>query len=137
MVLDASGIGGVRRCSVTRSCSTGQVGNASAVEVIIQRQAPVFFAKALGITFTTVQARAVVSIAATDACVLALSKTASRALNITGSTTIDLPTCTLATNSTASDLVKIGGSASLVAKSISTSGDIAISGNISVEISRS
>jgi hypothetical protein len=110
-----------------------QAGNASAVEVIIERRAPAFFSKALGIAFTTVRARAVVSFDAAEACVLALSTTASRALNITGSTTINAPGCTLASNSTASDAVKLGGSASLAARSIATAGEIVVSGSISVD----
>jgi hypothetical protein len=108
-------------------------GNAGAVEVVIRRQADSFFARILGITSVTINARAVVSVEAGVACVLALSTSKSRALHISGSTTVTMPTCALATNSTAADAATIGGSATLVAKSISTAGGISVKGHITLD----
>lgn len=109
--------------------SGAYAGNSSAVEVTIQRRAEAFFARIFGITSVTINARAVVSVdSGGDACVLALSTGASRALHISGSTTVDMPTCALATNSAAPDSVTLGGSATLQAKSISTVGGISLKG---------
>ena len=80
--------------------SGSHVGNANAVEVIVSRRIDAFFAKVMGISSTTMSARAVVAIQAAEACVLALHSSASRALNIDGSTTVNAPTCVMASNST-------------------------------------
>ncbi|MCW5745580.1 MAG: hypothetical protein KIT36_05210 [Alphaproteobacteria bacterium] len=116
--------------TVNRPPTSGtQAGNVNAVEVMIVRQAESFFARIFGIMSVTIHARAVVSAASGEACVLALSTSKSRALNITGSTTIDAPTCALATNSSAADSIVVGGSSSLIAKSLSTVGGISLTGN--------
>ncbi len=56
------------------------------------------------------------------ACVLALSNTASRAINLNGTTDVALDGCVLAANSTASDSVDRSGSANLAAACIQTAG---------------
>ena len=116
----------------TPPASGAYAGSPGAIEVIVQRQVPAFFAHVLGLASTTVRARAVVRLEASDACVLALSSDASRALNISGSTTVDASSCGLGSNSTADDAVRIGGNASLDVKSITTSGSVEVSGHITV-----
>lgn len=63
----------------------------------------------------------------TDGCVLALSKTASPAVSLGGSTTVGLSGCTLYSNSTSATAVSVGGSASLTADMIGAVGGVSAS----------
>lgn len=71
---------------------------------------------------TIVRDAAVVRDIGGTACVLALSPTASRAINLNGTTDVALTNCVLAANSTAEDSVDRSGSASLAAACIQTAG---------------
>ena len=63
----------------------------------------------------------------TDGCVLALSKTASPAASLGGSTTVGLSNCTLYSNSNADTSVSVSGSASLTADMIGAVGGVSAS----------
>ena len=63
----------------------------------------------------------------TDGCVLALSKTASPAASLGGSTTVGLSNCTLYSNSNADTSVSVSGAASLTADMIGAVGGVSAS----------
>lgn len=64
------------------------------------------------------------------ACVLALNGTASRAIEMTGNTTVDLDGCILAANSTASNSINRSGNAKVTAECAQTVGQTSgLSGN--------
>jgi hypothetical protein len=58
------------------------------------------------------------------ACVYALNRTAARAFETAGSTTVTMDGCVIASNSSAADAVYVGGDASLEADCIQSSGGI-------------
>ena len=61
------------------------------------------------------------------ACVLTLDKTASRAVNISGNTSLDVSGCTIAANSESDSAIYLGGSGTLSADCLHTSGGISAS----------
>jgi len=61
------------------------------------------------------------------ACVLALHRTSSWALNISGSTSVDVTGCTLATNSNSESAIYLGGDGTLTAECLRSSGGISAS----------
>ena len=61
------------------------------------------------------------------ACVLALHRTSSRVINISGSTTVDVTGCTLAANSNSESAIFLGGAGTLTAECLRSSGGISAS----------
>jgi Flp pilus assembly protein TadG len=102
--------------------SGAQAGNVNAVEVIVQRQSPSFFARVLGLSSVVTSGRAVVSFRPAPVCVLALHSTASGALSFSGNSRVDAAACVLATNSSSETSVTNGGSSTLSAFTIFTTG---------------
>lgn len=76
---------------------------------------------------------AVSSIPGTPACLFALSPTAGRAMEVTGSATIDTGSCIVGSNSKADDSVYIGGAGDLDTGCIRSSGGIDDSGGLSMD----
>jgi len=68
-------------------------------------------------------------------CVMALSGSASRALDITGSSSVDLDGCVLISKSTDSQSIYVGGSASVNAECAEAAGSISSSGGLSTDCS--
>lgn len=99
-------------------------GDTSSTEVILTEEHELMFASVVYDSVVTIAARAVVDVQpAEDACILALSTTASQALDIGGNTTISMPDCVLASNSTyCPDAAIIDGSATVTAYTVWTSG---------------
>ena len=102
-------------------------GNATAIEAQLTREVPRFFTA----IFTTApiidNARAVAIMqSSADACVLALSKTASRAAQVTGSGNLNLTGCTVMSNSIATDSVYVQGAAQMSADCIIAVGDVSL-----------
>ena len=58
------------------------------------------------------------------ACIFALSGTASRSINVAGSTTVDIDGCVVGSNSTADDSIYVGGAGTLDADCVVSSGGI-------------
>lgn len=67
------------------------------------------------------------------ACVYALSRTAPRAVEAAGSTSVTMDGCVIASNSSAADSVYVGGSAMLAADCIQSSGGIVATAGLSVD----
>jgi hypothetical protein len=63
-------------------------------------------------------------------CVLALDSTASGAVSEGGSTTTTLNNCSVFSNSNSTTALTVGGSATLLAQSIGTVGEVSLSGNV-------
>ena len=100
--------------------------NRDAVEVQLTRQVPRMFSAIFSRDAVTLKAEAVALVrAGNEACVLALSPTASPAVKLSGSSLVELNGCDLASNSLATDSVLMsGGSAALKAGCVYSVGEI-------------
>lgn len=99
-------------------------GNPSAVAVLAERDQSVYFMRLFGVTSTFVATRSVARVdVETDACVLALSKTADKAINVSGSASTSLK-CGIASNSLSSQAVYLSGSSNTTVSGVSAVGDI-------------
>jgi Flp pilus assembly protein TadG len=99
-------------------------GDATAVSVATEKDQPLFFLGLLGVKNTFVASRAVGHIdSMAESCLLALSPTLDKAIEITGSSTANLG-CGIASNSTASDSVYFSGASTTKATSVATVGDV-------------
>lgn len=104
---------------------SGANRTANAVEVLLTQNTPRFFS-ALFATQPIVTGARAVAIAQTagNACVLALAKTASGAVQVQGNSTLNLTGCDVMSNSVASDSVNVWGSARLSANCVESAGGI-------------
>lgn len=99
-------------------------GNTSAVEVLSQRTQPVYFLSVFGVSDIRVSVRSVANIdSVTDACLLGLSPSDDKAVQITGSSVVDLD-CGIASNSSSPEALYLSGSTNVSATGISAVGDI-------------
>ncbi|MGE5149431.1 MAG: pilus assembly protein TadG-related protein [Rhodospirillaceae bacterium] len=100
-----------------------------AVEVILTQNEPRFFTAVFTNQQVVLKRRAVAEYqTAADACVVALNKTASRAINVTGSASMNLAGCDVASNSNASDSLYTWGSSNVHADCALAVGQIANNG---------
>jgi hypothetical protein len=106
-----------------------RAGDTKAVEVVLTRPHDLLFAKLFLSNDVTIAARSTAAIATTgEACVLALDRTANRALQNTGSSIVQMDGCVMAANSIASDAIYLSGSTTVNAYSLWTTGGIDNSG---------
>lgn len=104
--------------------------NAKAVEVVLEENAPRFFSSLFITTPVVVRARAVAAYEdAGSACILALSKTASKAALFSGSSTSKFKGCSVMANSLASDAVTVQGSGRLETSCIYSVGGVNLAGS--------
>ncbi len=112
--------------------STGPNGG-SLIEVVLTETVPRLFSQMYGGTDITVSAYAVAEVLEQrDACVLALDTSASRAMEFSGSTSLNLAGCEIASNSNASDAIYQGGSSSVTADCINAVGQVTDTGGITL-----
>jgi Flp pilus assembly protein TadG len=114
--------------------------SSSALEVIISQPQSLMFTGLFLSTPPTVKARAVVNSAAGSMCVMALDtsgKTAIGSVDLTGTTTVNLPNCDLYNDSPVAASTELKGSAVLGARNIFLSGGISESNNASISASGS
>ena len=113
------------RFTVQHPPATGPMaGNAAAVAVLAERDQPVFFLGLFGMTNTFVATRSVAHVdSMSEACLLALSKTADKAIEVTGSSIINLK-CGMASNSNSNLAVYLSGSSNTAVSGVSAAGDI-------------
>ncbi|WP_322893440.1 MULTISPECIES: TadE/TadG family type IV pilus assembly protein [unclassified Yoonia] len=80
-------------------------GNPASVEVLVTKSQTRFFSAIINSEPVLINARAVANVfsSGSSACVLALSRTDSRAVTVSGSTDVSLDGCDVASNSNASD----------------------------------
>lgn len=104
-----------------------------AVEVILTQTEPRFFTAIFTSTPVVLHRRAVaISQVASSACVVALNRSASRAIDVTGNASMNLAGCDVASNSTAADALHVWGSADLKADCAMTVGGIANNGGLNL-----
>jgi Flp pilus assembly protein TadG len=98
----------------TPPTSGAYAGLANAVQVQLTAHPPRFFTAYFSSTPVTLTARAVaISQTAANACILALNRTASQAIQVQGNTAVTLSGCDVMSDSVANDAVNIWGSANL------------------------
>src|SRR5947207_3254168 len=109
--------------TVNRPPTSGfNVGNNKYVEVLINRPTPTFFMRALNVATATVGARAVAGPGPGSGCILVLNQSVDNALTLSGSATLDLPTCSVIVNSSSTTAISTSGSACIHAASIDVTG---------------
>ena len=103
----------------------------NAVRVVTRRSqanenAPgTFFANVLGFSSVNIGTLAIAaSIADEEACVLALSGSASGAISTSGTAAVSIDGCSVMANSTASDAISVSGTSSLEVDCVSTAGGV-------------
>ncbi|MGA7386169.1 MAG: pilus assembly protein TadG-related protein [Methylocella sp.] len=104
--------------------------NTSAYEVIIKQPQTRYFAALLGAA-PTVSGRAVV-IVGTPACILALDKTASSAIGMSGGASVGAKNCTIAANSSSGTAGNFSGGASVTAANVNFVGNYTTSGGATI-----
>jgi Flp pilus assembly protein TadG len=116
---------------VVNTPPTSGTAGTRAVEVIINAKSERFFTAYFTKTDVVVKARAVAKYTpAGNACVLALSYTASRAAEFSGNGTTTLTACSVMSNSTASNALYTGGSTILNTECLISVGGISNGGTV-------
>jgi Putative Flp pilus-assembly TadE/G-like len=106
---------------------------AAATEVVLSQRVPRFFTAYFNKGPMVIHARAVaIYTTAANACILALNKSASQAINIHGNTTVTLVGCDVMANSIANDALNIWGSATLSTDCAVSAGGYANSGGLTL-----
>lgn len=114
-----------------------KAGQPTAVEVVLTRPHSVLFSNLFLSGGVTIAARSTAAVATTgEACVLALDRTANRALQNTGSSTVLMDGCVMASNSVAPDAIYLSGSTTVNAYSLWTTGAIVNGGSGNVTLAR-
>ena len=109
--------------------SGAYVSNARAVQVIVQKKVPLSFSS-LFLSAPIVEKLSSVALIqpSGSACVLALSTTASSAINVWGSANLGLTGCNVNSNSTSATSVTVGGAGQLSTNCVVTVGGVSLSG---------
>jgi hypothetical protein len=123
-------VGGDNTIAVNNPPLSGsRAADTKAVEVVLTRPHGLLFAKLFLANDVTIAARSTAAVSTTgEACVLALDRTANRALQNTGSSTVQMQGCVMASNSVAADAIYLSGSTTVNAYSLWTTGGIDNSG---------
>jgi hypothetical protein len=105
----------------------------AATEVVLSQKVPRFFTAYFNRQPMVIHARAVaIYTTAANACILALSKTASQAVQVQGNTTVTLVSCDVMSNSIASDAVNVWGSAKLSTDCVVSAGGYTNNGGLTL-----
>jgi len=107
--------------------------NQMAVEIIVQQTQSRLFSKLWNNQPQSISARAVALATGGDGCVLALSGSASKAIDVSGSAVVKLTKCSILSNSTASDGLYVGGSSKVTALSLESVGGVVGGGSITTD----
>ena len=115
--------------------SSGSNQVSQAVEVILTQNEPRFFTALFDSSQLVLHRRAVARYQQdANACIVALSKTASRAVDVTGSAVMNLTGCDVASNSNAGDAIHTWGSATVRADCAFSVGDILNNGAMTLAV---
>jgi len=105
----------------------------TAVEVVLTQDVPRFFTAVFSPKPLTIKARAVaIYRTAADACILALNKTASQAVNVQGNTHVNLVGCDVMSNSIANDAVNVWGSSTISTDCVVSAGGVTNNGGLTL-----
>lgn len=125
--------------TVNQPPSSGSyTSNAAAIEVLIQKPEPLYFAGPFLKSGPTVKARAVAATTSGSgsACVLALDRTADQSINqqisVTGNADIESPGCDIVADSTSSNAIDMSGGATITAGCLVTSGDAHVTSGLTL-----
>lgn len=113
-----NGFSGLTPVVTTPPTSGAYAGNANAISVRLDNDVQRYFTKVFSDEETVAESATAVALMQNGdhACVLALSTTASRAVEFGGSTDATYNGCTVMSNSLANDAVYVGGSANMTAE---------------------
>jgi len=96
------------------AAGSAYTGDANAVQVVLSEPRNLFFSSMHHSGAVTLNGTATATLGeGSEACMLALSTTAAKAINASGSTTIDMNGCKVASNSSASNAINMSGSGTL------------------------
>lgn len=99
----------------TPPASGAYAGDGSSVEVIVEETRPRLFSAVFATEPVTFRGRAVARVSGgSNACLLALSRTKSGAVTVSGSTSVDLSNCDVASNSNALDSFLMSGNGAAI-----------------------
>jgi Flp pilus assembly protein TadG len=105
----------------------------AAAEVVLSQTVPRYFTAYFNSQPMVIHARSVaIYTTAASACILALNKTASAAVNVQGNTTVNLVGCDVMSNSVANDAVNVWGSAILNTDCVVSAGGLSNHGGLSL-----
>ena len=108
-------------------------GDISTVEVLAEKDQPIFFLSAFGVDDVVVRTRAVARIdSVAEACLLSLDKTEDKGIEVTGTADVTLG-CGIASNSTTAESVYLSGNAKVTTTGVSAAGDIEIKNNATLK----
>ena len=125
IALDNAALNGMEdaQVDVFNPPKTGKrAGDPSFVEVVVRHEAPLYFMRVFHTDPYEVEARAIAGVVARRLCVLALNKTASPGLLLSGNAQVDLRVCGVGVNSDASDAAHSSGAATIQAANIDVVG---------------
>ncbi len=97
-------------------------GNADYVEVVVEREVPTFFMRALGKTEVDVEARAVAGLIDRNVGIYVLEPTAPEALKVAKGSSFEIPDCEVFVNSKSSTAAVTKGSGTLTADRVEVAG---------------
>jgi Flp pilus assembly protein TadG len=126
-----NGQGGVTVTVNNPPKSGPNTANAGAYEVIITQPQTRHYAVLLGAA-PMVSGRAVAAVPSNPACILALDKTASGAITMSGGASVGAPNCAVAANSSSGTAVSLSGGATLTASNLNIVGSYTTSGGATV-----
>lgn len=107
-------------------------GDPGAVEVVLQENLPMFYARLVSQDVATVTVRATAGTVLDDEfCILGLDPAMDKAVDVQGNATVTM-SCGIAVNSVSSKALTIAGSVSITASSASISGNMYINGSPTV-----
>jgi hypothetical protein len=96
--------------SILNPPKTGKrAGDKDFVEIVLRHEAPLFFMKPFYNSQFMVEARSIGGLRYTESCVIALNKTASAALLVSGTADVDISVCAAQVNSNASNAARSNG----------------------------
>lgn len=111
--------------------TSGPHQDANSVEVVLSRTEPRYFSQIFLSKPVVLRARAVSTyVNASNACILALDPSASRAIQFSGSSTVNLGGCDVMANSIASDAVYAQGSNSVTTPCLMTAGGVLLNAGV-------
>jgi Flp pilus assembly protein TadG len=110
--------------------SGNYTGTSTAIEVIVQQPQSRFLAGLFQASNPTVNARAVAKVS-NPSCILALDKTASSAISVSGSASIT-SNCDLSANSTSTSAISMSGSSTITTPCIQSSGGVSVTSGLTL-----
>lgn len=118
--------------TVNNPPATGySTGNSTAVEVLISQNVPTIFMQMMGISSSTVRARAVALLGSSTNCFYALDPSASGAFSVSGGVTVQV-NCGVMVNSSSSTALSVTNGSKATATYFDVNGNYTVSGGSSI-----